>query len=40
MFKKALLLALLATAMFATPASNFIDPMPGCLPCDKAPGGR
>ena len=39
MFKKALLLALLATAMFATPTSNFIDPFPGCFPCDAA-GGR
>ena len=35
MFKKALLLALLATAMFATPVSNFNDPIPDCLPCPK-----
>ena len=35
MFKKALLLALLATAMFATPVSNFNDPLPTCYPCPK-----
>ena len=37
MFKKALLLALLATAMFATPTpvSNFSDPIPSCFPCPK-----
>lgn len=36
MFKKAILLALLATAMFATPVSNFTtDPFPSCLPCPK-----
>ncbi len=33
MFKKALALALLATALFATPATN-IDPIPDCWPCD------
>jgi hypothetical protein len=37
MFKKALALVILATAMFASPVStNLIDPIPSCLPCDSS----
>jgi len=35
MFKKAFLLVLLATAIFASPLSNQINPIPDCFPCDK-----
>jgi len=35
MFKKAFVLVLLATALFAkSTASNPIEPIPPCLPCD------
>lgn len=34
MYKKALLLAMLAVALFAAPAVNRADdPMPSCFPC-------
>lgn len=35
MFKKAFALVLLAAALVATPVStNFINPIPECVPCD------
>lgn len=35
MFKKVFALAMLATALFATPVvTNNIIPLPDCLPCD------